>query len=122
MARKPVSVFKRPMSKKGQYRYYIQLWDEATGTYGIHRSAESVARELGLDPAKCHHTSRTGAFLIGQELLARKHTLPRKTEMLYADYCEEFWDWDRSQYIQGKLARGQRIGREYVTHCAAYVR
>jgi hypothetical protein len=39
MARKPVSVFKRPMSKEGQYRYYIQVRDETADDYAAIRSA-----------------------------------------------------------------------------------
>jgi integrase len=41
---------------------------------------------------------------------------------LYAEYCAQFWDWENSPYIKGKLARGQRIGREYVYHNASYIK
>ncbi len=121
MARKPVSVFKRPSSRKGQSRYYVKLWDEATGHYKTARSAVSLIAELDLDPKAFPPTSRAGALLIGEELRRRGGTSPRKTSLQYADYCADFWNWDSSSYIQGKRARGQRIGREYVAHCAAYV-
>ena len=71
MARKPVSVFRRPMTKAGQYHYYIQLWDEATGSYATGRSAASIANELGLDEKTFPPSSRTGALLIGEELRRR---------------------------------------------------
>jgi len=122
MARKPVSVFKRPTTKKGQFHYYLKLWDENTGKYSTPRSAVSVALELGLNEKKYPPTSRTGALLIGQELLKRGGTLTRKNDPLLADYCAEFWDWEHSSYIQGRIARGLRIGREHVSHCAAYVK
>ena len=122
MARKPVSVFRRPMTKAGQFRYYIQLWDEATGNYGTARSAPMIALELGLDPKAFPPTSRTGALLIGEELRRRGGSPGRQASPLFADYCAEFWNWDSSPYIQGKRARGQRIGREYVTTCAACIR
>jgi integrase len=110
------------MSKNGQFRYYLQLWDEATGKYSTARSAASVALDLGLDPKAFPPTSRTGALLIGEELRKRGCTQGRHASILFADYCAEFWDWDSSPYIRGKHARGQRIGREHVTHCAAYIK
>ena len=121
MARKPVSCFRRPMSKKGQYRYYVKVWDEVLGAYTVPRSAASVARELELDEKAFPPTSRTGALLIGEELRRRGGSQGRKAAPLFADYCAAFWDWESSPYIQGKLARGQSIGREYVAHSAAYV-
>lgn len=45
MAWKPVSVFKRPTTKKGQFRYYIKLWDESRGAYSSPRSVAAVALE-----------------------------------------------------------------------------
>lgn len=121
MARNPVSVFKRPMTKKGQYRYYIQFWDSESDKYSVAKSATMIARELGLNPQAYPPTSHTGALLIGQEYLHRGGSLHRTHDPLFADYCAEIWDWERSPYIKGKLVRGQRIGREYVSHNAAYV-
>ncbi len=122
MARKPVSVFKRPMSRKGQFRYYIQVWNPGRGGYSVARSAQAVASELGLDEQFFPSTSRTGALLIGQELLKKGGILPKPSDPLFADYCAEFWDWKTSTYIHGKLARGKRIGKEYVQHNAGYIK
>lgn len=122
MSRKPVSIFKRPTSKKGQFRYYLKLWDEVRASYSAPRSAHSIVLELGLDERKFPSTSRTGALLIGQELLKRGGVLTRKNDPLFADYCASIWDWETSPYIQGKLARGQRIGKEHALHCAAYIK
>lgn len=121
MARRPVSVFKRPTTKRGQHRYYLKLWDAARGVYEVPRSAASVVQELGLDSKAFPPTSRAGALLIGEELKRRGGQTARKASPLLADYCAEFWSWENSPYIQGKLARGQRIGREYVSHNAAYI-
>lgn len=121
MARKPVSVFRRPTTKKGQYHYYVKLWDEVVGVYSVPRSAASIAHELELDEKSFPPTSRTGALLIGEELRRRGGATPRNTSPLYVDYCADFWKWETSAYIRGKQARGQRIGKEYVSHCAAYV-
>jgi integrase len=110
------------MSKSGQFRYYIQIWDEATRGYSSARSAASLVLELELDVKAFPPSSRTGALLIGEELRRRGSAQGRKTSLLFADYCAQFWDWESSPYIQGKKARGQRIGREHVSHCAAYVK
>jgi integrase len=122
MARKPVSVFKRPTKTKGRFRYYVKLWDERLGAYSTPRSVQTLIEVFGLDDKRYSPNSRTGALLVGQELLRRGGFLPRARDPLFPDYCASFWDWDSSQYVQGKLARGQRIGREHVTHCAAYVK
>ena len=119
MARNPVSVFKRPTARKGQFTYYIKVWLEEQGKYDTPHSAHSIALELALDPKRFPPTSRTGAILIGHELLRRGGELQKRDDLLLADYCEAFWQWD-SAYIQGRLARGLRIGREHAKHCAAY--
>jgi len=122
MARNPVSVFKRPTTKKGKAAYYIKLWDEKRGGYTTPRSAASVIKELHLDPKAYSPTSRTGAILIGQELLRRSGEVLEKNEELLADYCAKFWDWDTSDYIQAHIARELRIGKEYVAQNAAYIK
>ena len=61
MARKPVSAFKRPMTRKGQSRYYIKLWDAAAGRYMTAHSTAAVALELGLSPMDFPSGTRTGA-------------------------------------------------------------
>ncbi len=122
MARKPVSVFKRPSTKKGQFRYYLKVWDENRGVYTSPRSATAIATELDLDEKKYPPTSRTGALLIGQELLKRGGKLTKKNDPLLADFCADFWNWDTSAYIQGRIERGLRIGKEHAGHCASYVK
>lgn len=122
MARNPVCVSKRIIGKKNQFRYYIRIWDEERGKYKSARSAASVALILNLDEARFPATSRTGAFRIGLELLKRGGALAKQGDPLLADYCAEIWDWDKSAYIQGKRARGLRIGKQHSAACAAYVR
>lgn len=121
MARNPISVFKRPTSKKGQFRYYIKLWDETQGGYSSPRSASSIIHELNLDEKLFPTTSRTGAFLIGQELLKSGGLITRKSDPLFADYCDSIWNYDSSPYIKSKLSRGLKIGKEHAFHNAAYI-
>ncbi|HUW71547.1 MAG TPA: site-specific integrase [bacterium] len=123
MARKPVSVFKRPATKKGQFRYYVKLWDELAGCYSSPRSVASVAVELGLDFKSFPPTSRTGAMLIGEQLRQRGGAVSVKdARCSFVDYCADFWDWEKSDYIKNQLVRNRRIGREYASHCAGYVK
>lgn len=122
MARNPISVFKRPTAKKGKATYYIKLWDEKCGVYTTPRAAASIIKELHLDPRVFSPTSRTGALLIGQELLRQSGAVLEKSSDLFADYCTKFWDWDTSDYILGHIARGLRIGKEYVAQNASYVK
>jgi integrase len=77
-------------------------------------SAEALATELELNPIEFPSGTRTGAYLIGEELRKRGGSRPQVAPLLLADYCSTFWTWDTSDYIRGKLARGQRIGKEYV--------
>ncbi|TXT45503.1 MAG: hypothetical protein FD137_1391 [Spirochaetes bacterium] len=75
MARKPVSFLRRPTTKKGQYKYYLKVWDENLGKYATPRSAQSIVVELGLDEKQFSYTSKTGVLLIGQELLRKMETV-----------------------------------------------
>lgn len=121
MARAPVSVFKRPLTKKGCFSYCIKIWDEALGQYKPAVSAKSAVKLLQLDPERFSPTSRTGARLIGEELLKRGGSFSVRKDPLFVDYCELIWDWDRSPYIAWKRAKELRIGREHVYHNQAYV-
>ncbi|MEN6297994.1 MAG: hypothetical protein ABFC92_08620 [Rectinema sp.] len=78
MARNPVSISKRPTLKKGELRYYVRFWNENTGKYSNARSVLSIVQELGLNEKEYPPTSRTGALLIGQELLKRGGALSKK--------------------------------------------
>ena len=89
MARKPVSVFKRPGSK-GQFRYYVKVWDDAAGRYWTARSAAALACELGLDEKPLPPSTRPGAFLIGMEYGKRESSRGGEASLLLADYWAEF--------------------------------
>ncbi len=122
MARRTVSIYRRSAQKKGQNHYYIRIWDEARGAYILDRSVSSLILELNLDTQKYSPTSKTSAILLGQKLLRRGGLPTRQADVLFSDYYSAFWDWDNSRYIQGELARGLRIGKEYVKHNAAYIK
>lgn len=122
MARKQVCVSKRPGKNPGQNSYIIRIWDETTGKYTTARTAASIAKELRLEGREYSPTSKAGALLIAQEFLKHGGAFSKKNDPLLADYCAEFWDWERSDYIQGRLARGLRIGREYCKNNEGFVK
>lgn len=121
MARNPVSVFKRHLGGKSQFRYYVKLWDEERGRYSTAQSVASIVIALGLDEKRFPTTSRTGAKLIGQELIKRGGKINHREDPLLADYCAHIWNWEISEYIQGRLARGLRIGRQHALTCSSYI-
>ena len=41
---------------------------------------------------------------------------------LFVEYLLRFWDWEKSDYIQGKLAGGFKIGKSYVSDYLARVK
>jgi hypothetical protein len=61
--RKTGFCFKATHYKKGQYKYYLKVWDENLGKYAAPRSAQSIALELDLDERQFPSTSRTGAIM-----------------------------------------------------------
>ncbi len=121
MPRSPVSLYKRPAGKKSRSIYYIRLWIEKEHRYAVARSASIVAEELGIDPKLWPPTTKAGALHIAEKLREAGPLFSKKDDLLLADYCAEFWDWEKSDYIRGKLDRGQKIGRTYCGNMNGYV-
>lgn len=113
MARNPVSFLKRPTTRKGKYMYYLRFWNYEERRYSSSQSASVLADRLQLDTRKWPPGTKAGASYIAIEALKRGLTSTRRTNPDLAEYCRSFWDWDKSEYIQGKLARGQSIGKPY---------
>ena len=56
-----------------------------------------------------------------EQLRTGKVVATDKKGMLLETYAREFWDWEKSPYVKGKLARGQRIGHTHVKKSAGYI-
>jgi len=56
-----------------------------------------------------------------EQIKTGKVTTSDKRGILLETFAKEFWDWDKSPYVKGKLARGQRIGRTHVLKSAGYI-
>lgn len=121
MPRSPVSLYRRPTSKKGRFIYYIRVWLEKEHRYTVARSAAVIAEELDIDIKRWPPTTKAGALYIAEKLRESGATYSRKGDVLLAEYCAEFWDWEKSEYIKGKLDRGQKIGKTYCLNMHGYV-
>ncbi|GHV07183.1 hypothetical protein FACS189485_17070 [Spirochaetia bacterium] len=107
MARTPVS-----LSRK--ITYYVQIWLPVEHRYSTARSAAVLADKLGIDPKQWSPSSKAGARYIGDAWLAAGGGVSRMNDPLLGEYLLDFWDWENSDYIKGKMKRGQTIG---VQHC-----
>jgi integrase len=113
VARSSFLLFKRETQKKTLY--YVKVWLPAEGKYATAKSCSVIADLLGIDRKEWPPTARAGARHIAEAWIAARGGVGRKNDPLLWEYCANFWDWETSEYIKGKLERGQSIGR---SHCA----
>jgi Site-specific recombinase XerD len=108
-SKRPCSIQKRSTSKKNRYIYYIQFRDPETLKYMTAVSSGKSSKSEAQNWAD--EQIRTGMIIASD-----------KKGMLLETYAHEFWDWDKSPYVKGKLARGQRIGHTHVKKSAGYIK
>jgi len=94
---KSCSLHKRLTTKKNQYIYYCQFYDEE----GNRLNAKSTGQ-----------TSKAAAEVWAQEQLRKGLITPQK-DITFGKYAEHWWDYNRCPYIQGKLARGFELSRAH---------
>jgi integrase len=115
MARSSFLLFKRPAVKSSTKKvYYLKIWLPKERCYTVPKSLATLAEKLGIDPQVWPPSTKAGAKHIAEEWLKIRGGVSRLNNPLLWEYCLEFWDWDKSEYVKGKLARGQRIGKH---HC-----
>lgn len=107
-ARRPYSIQKRLTTKKNRFRYYIQFRNPETGSYMTAVSSGASSKGEAQNWAD-------------DQIKAGKIILTDKKNILFDAFTKDFWDWDKSTYVRGKLARGQQIGRTHVKTCAGYI-
>lgn len=107
-AKRPYSIQKRSTSKKNRNVYYIQFRDPETLKYMTAVSSGKSSKSEAQNWAD--EQIRTGKVVASD-----------KKGMLLETYAREFWDWDKSSYVKGKLARGRRIGHTHVKKSAGYI-
>ena len=94
--------------------YYLKIWLPKERCYTVPKSLSVLAEELGVDTSAWPPSTKAGAKHIAEEWMKIRGGVSRKNSPLLWEYCHEFWDWEKSEYINGKLERGQRIGKH---HC-----
>jgi hypothetical protein len=114
MARSSYLLFKRKTQKKTLY--YVKVWLPAEGKYTTAKSCGIIADLLGIDRKEWPPTAKAGAKHIAEAWLVVRGGVSRKCDPFLWEHCLDFWDWDKSAYVKGKLERGQQIGRH---HCAS---
>ena len=112
--RSPYLLFKREAKKKTIY--YCKIWLPADRAYTTAKSCATIAEKLGIDIKQYPPSARAGARHIAEAWIAARGGVSRKNDPLLWEFCLKFWDWETSDYIRGKLTRGQQIGRH---HCAS---
>jgi hypothetical protein len=106
--KRPYSVQKRPTVKKSRKIYYVKFRDPETGLY---MSAVSSGKTNRSDACNwADDQLRTGAFN------------QVRIEITFAEYAKDFWNYQVSPYIRGRLARGLQFSRTQAKTAEGYVR
>ena len=107
--RRPYSLQRRPTNKPNRHIYYAKFRDPETGFY---RTAISTGK-----------TNKVAAMNWADERLrCGLIDAPRPRVILVEELALDFWNYDSSPYIQGKLARGGTMSRGYADICAINLR
>ncbi len=105
MTHKPYNLYKRPIKKTGKYIYYVQFYDEA----GNRMTARSTGQ-----------TSKAAAETLAIEQIKRGLITAQKN-ITFGQYSQDWWIWDKCQYIKGRVARGANISMDYTDSMQTYL-
>lgn len=112
MARRKRFYLSKRKKKHGTY-WYVSYIDLETGKQQTAKSVEVLRERLGI--REFHpiiHMEE--ACIIAQKALDAGIVQAGVSDQLFTEYCEQFWDWDRSQYIRRRnQKRPNSIGLEY---------
>lgn len=101
--------------KKGSY-WYVCYLDRLTGKQGTAKSIDVLKEKLGGNDFSSV-TRRDEAVIIAKRALDSGLIFSDSTSILFADYCLEFWAYDRSEYIAMRNShKPGSIGREYAAN------
>ena len=105
MNHKPFNLYKRPTTKKGKYVYYVRFYDD----FGKRLPGKSTGQ-----------TSKSAAEAWAIEQLHQGQIIIKKN-VTFSQYAQDWWTWDKCKYINGKIARGSRISRDYTDGMKTYL-
>jgi len=96
--RQPFSLYKRPTTKKNKFIYYVQF----RGEDGEYMTGMSTGE-----------TSKAAAANWANEYLKDGYN-PKTRNLTFKKYAENWWVWDKCNYVKYRLARGFSVSRRYV--------
>jgi len=105
MTHKPYNIYKRLTTNKGKFIYYVQFYDEAGN--------RMTARSSG-------QTNKGAAENWAIELL-RKGIILSEKNITFVQYAQDWWIWEKCQYVKGRLTRGASLSRAYVDTMRSYL-
>lgn len=98
--------------KKGKY-WYVNFIDPTTGNISTAKSIDVLKEKLGLGYTDTIKRREEAAIIANRALDAGLIYL-NNSDITFYDYCTEFWDWDKSQYIKLRnYVKPNSIGQEY---------
>ncbi|HUX13288.1 MAG TPA: hypothetical protein VMW87_09675 [Spirochaetia bacterium] len=106
--KRPYSLQMKPTTKKSRHFIYLKFRDTDTGKYLVAVSSGMTSKSAAANWAD--EQIKSGSVL-----------LPGKRNMPFGEFVGDFWDFEKSEYIRGKLARGQQIGRSHAKTSAGYI-
>jgi integrase len=105
MPHKPFHLYKRSTTKNTKHIYYVQFYDDD----GNRLTARSTGQ-----------TSKAAAETWSYEQLKRGLIATQKN-ITFGKYAENWWIWDKCEYVKGKIARGGELSMAYVDLMRAYL-
>ena len=102
--REPFTLYPRK-AKNGKKVWYYRIYNE----HGERTSGRSTGQ-----------TSKAAARQYVIDLIKKGGPL-RNKDKTFNKYAEDWWVWDRCQYIRGKLARGKTLSRSYADAMRSYL-
>lgn len=108
--RRPFLIYKRTV--RGKKHLYVKFWDENVYDYSIRKSAQSIKDSLGPKGARFPCTSKAGADALARLWLS-ENPIDSVGEKTLLSYLRRFWT-EESDYIKGKILRGQNVSKEYL--------
>lgn len=119
----PYSFLRRKTGPYTRASYYIRFNTIPGSRKTLCKSVRSMIEELDWDINLYSPTQKASARAVADEWM--KTCLPvltNKRKELFNEYLLNFWDWNTSSYIKGKLARKKNsIGKAYVNNNKSWI-
>ena len=109
--RRSFYLYKRHKTK-GDY-WYVCFLDKDTGKQLTAKSIDCLKERIGIMDFT-HVTRREDAAVIANKALESGILFSSNPNVLFLDWCRDFWSWDKSEYIalRNNLQKNS-IGKEY---------